>query len=157
MNEQEFNQSLTPEIVSLQAELDALGAAERSAAPRELEARIVASTAALAAQKASANRTGVLARIGGRRLDWPMRVAAVICVMIGGWAVFHGIGGVQSETNKPKVDGTQEAEKLLSIWSTLEGGGTAEKLQTLLKNAQDIEQLVNPDDVEPDLSDPESL
>ncbi|MFT3684838.1 MAG: hypothetical protein QM783_07900 [Phycisphaerales bacterium] len=160
MNEHEHNE-LTPEIAALDAHLDALGGAERAAAPAELEARIMSATSGLLKAKpvaAPTPRTGVLARIGGRRLDWPMRVAAVISVMIGGWAVFHGIGGVKTETPKKQVvDGTQEAEKLLSIWSSLEGGGTAEKIQNLLIDAEKLQSLVRQDDPETDLSDPESL
>lgn len=164
MNEQD-NIELTPELAALDAGLAQLGAAERAAAPAQLEGRIVASTEGLlrprvvhAPVAGRAPHGGwLLKRLGGKRLDWPMRVAAVICVMIGGWAVFHGIGGVKTEGGKPPLDGKAEAERMLAIWSTIDNGGTAEKIQGLLKDAKSLEELLGSDDLAPDLSDQESL
>ncbi|MBY0308059.1 MAG: hypothetical protein K2Q09_04885, partial [Phycisphaerales bacterium] len=134
------NSQLTPDLAALDARLNELGAAARADAPTALEDRIVHATGALltgSGKSPAAAPVGVIARLGlnGRRLDWPMRVAAVISVMIGGWAVFHGINGVQREPVKPvPVDGSAEAERLLAVWSALENTGAAEKLRGLWRD-----------------------
>lgn len=151
------NEALSPELDALDAQLARLGAAERAAAPASLEGRIGMATAGVFAPKAGARAAnepkGVLGRLSVRRLDWPMRVAAVIAVMIGGWAVFHGVQGPG-----PKAGASFDAEKIASILASWEKSGASEQIQKLLIDANSLETLIGSDDVGlGDPSDQESL
>lgn len=146
MNEHNENmEALTPELSALDAGLAELGAADRAGAPSGLEGRIIAATSGLLAapkplQLVRTEPRGIIGRLSVKRLDWPMRAAAVIAVMIGGWAVINGSGGPGGAV--PAQKGNAEAEQLLTIWSALEKTGASEKIQNLLMDAANLESLV---------------
>ena len=170
MNElNESFEALPPELAALDAGLAELGAAERAGAPAGLEAKIIAATAGTLASPIRAQPAlkiagrepkGLLHRLSVKRLDWPMRAAAVIAVMIGGFAVYNGANGPGSINRGPKqiVGSEEDAERLLSIWSSLEKGTTAEKIQGLLLDAANLETMVGEDDFGvPDFTDQENI
>ncbi|HZW06315.1 MAG TPA: hypothetical protein VFF65_04255 [Phycisphaerales bacterium] len=147
------NNQLPPELEALDARLAALGAAERAAAPASLEAEIFAATSGFGAAEAPAPKpqpSGVIGRLSLRRLDWPMRAAAVIAVMIGGWAVFNGANG-------PKPAGpTFNPDEMFDY--VFGRPGTAEQIQHLLGDAANLDALIGGEDLgEPDVGDKESL
>lgn len=161
MNEHNENyEALTPDLAALDAGLAELGAAERAGAPSELEGRIIAATSgvvvsnarkplALAGKSDAPARTGVLGRLSVKRLDWPMRVAAVIAVMIGGWAVFNGVNGP-----KPAAPSFNPDEVFDYVFGKT---GTAEQIQNLLGEVSDLEMLIGGGEHEPEIGDQESL
>ena len=166
MNEQNENmEALTPELTALDAGLAELGAAERAGAPSALEGRIVAATSGVLASRAKPvltlvrpEPTGLIGRLSVKRLDWPMRVAAVIAVMIGGWAVIHGVRGVDRGVIVGPAKSSAEAERMLAIWSTLENSGASEQIQKLLLETANLQSMVGGDDLgEPDGADLENL
>jgi hypothetical protein len=164
MNDHNENIQLPPELEALDARLADLGRAERATAPAELEARIVAATnAALAAHgpalriapQTRAEPVGLLGRLSVRRLDWPMRVAAVIAVMIGGWAVIHGINGTQPSPTKLQPAQFNPDEVFDYVFAR---SGTSEQIQRLLLDTAQLETLVGGDDPgDPEIGDQENL
>ncbi|HYD01416.1 MAG TPA: hypothetical protein VEB22_09340, partial [Phycisphaerales bacterium] len=93
---------------------------------------------------------GVIGRLSIRRLDWPMRVAAVIAVMIGGWAVFNGVNGP-----KPSSPTFNPDEMFDYVFGR---SGTTEQIQHLLMDASNLDVLIGGEDLgESDLGDKESL
>jgi len=161
MNDRHDNQSFPPELEAIDRRLDGLARAEREAAPAALEARICAATAGSFAARglvrtheAAGARGGVLARLGGRRLDWPMRVAAVIAVMIGGWAVVHGIDGTPAKG--PSLNAQFNPDEVFEY--VFGRQGTTDQIQRLLLDTAQLEDLVGGNDLgDIDSSDQESL
>ncbi|MDP1660827.1 MAG: hypothetical protein Q8L55_02830 [Phycisphaerales bacterium] len=159
MNDQNNNQPLPPELEALGARLDDLGASERACAPADLQSRILAATTGVIAhpaptlrltQQPAANRTGLVGQLRLRRIVWPMRVAAVIAVAIGGWAAFNGFNG-------PKP--TQPSFNPDEVFDYVFGrSGTSEQIQRLLQDTANLESLVGSDDFGvPDMNYLESL
>ncbi len=159
MIDQNHNQPLPPELEALSARLDNLGAAERAGAPADLQSRIFAATTGVIAQPATplrltqpaaADRTGIVGRLRMHRIVWPMRVAAVIAVAIGGWAAFNGFNGP-----KPTAPSFNPDEVFDYVFGR---SGTSEQIQRLLQDTAKLESLVGSDDFGvPDMNDLESL
>lgn len=162
MNDHNDDIQLPPELEALDARLADLGRAERAAAPADLEARIVAATSVAArgpalriAPETRAEPVGLFGRLSVRRLDWPMRVAAVIAVMIGGWAVVHGINGTQPGPSKPPAAQFNPEEVFDYVFGR---SGTSEQIQRLLLDTAKLETLVGGDDLgDPEIGDQENL
>lgn len=162
MNDHNEDIQLPPELEALDARLADLGRAERASAPADLEARIVAATSGTIAARGPALRigpqtrtepVGLFGRLSVRRFDWPMRVAAVIAVMIGGWAVVHGINGTQPSQSPPAQFNPDE------VFDYVFGrSGTSEQIQRLLLETAQLETLVGGDDLgDPEIGEQENL
>ena len=154
MNDQNHD-NLPVELEELDARLSALGATERAQAPADLEARIMAATSGVIAPAAAPRKEpiGVIGRLSIKRLDWPMRAAAVIAVMIGGWAVFHGADGPQRGPG-PEHAVAIDPEKLANF---VFNSGPSEQLQRLLLETATLETLTGNDDLTSPDGDQESL
>lgn len=159
MNELNNNQPLPPELESLCARLDDLGASERACAPASLQARILSATEGVISRPAqtlrltetdSVGRSGLIGHLRIRRIVWPMRVAAVIAVAIGGWAAFNGFNGP-----KPTPPSFNPDEVFDYVFGR---SGTSEQIQRLLLDTANLESLVGNDDFGvPDMNYLESL
>jgi hypothetical protein len=155
----ENNTNLPAELAALDARFAELGAAERAAAPAGVESRILAATAPVVVARvvipARKEPVGVIGRLSIRRLDWPMRAAAVIAVMIGGWAVINGVNGPRTGSGPGPGPAPLDPEKLANF---VFNSGPSEQLQRLLLETAKLETLMGDDDLNgPDGGDLETM
>jgi len=155
MNDPINSQALPPELEAIDRRLAHLGDAERAGAPVSLESRINAATTGVFAHRATPPRSGVLAHLGGRRLDWPMRVAAVIAVMIGGWAVIHGMG--DNPAKAPSLNAQFNPDEVFE-YVFGRPGTTEQQIQRLLMDTAQLEDMIGGNDLgDIDTTDQEKL